>query len=239
MKQKRFTSWSYTRHNDYRRCPLAAKLKHLDKIMEPKGPPLIHGAEVHNGMEFFLKGTTKKLPLPLTPAVKKLCEKLRKQYLAKDGLRVIIEDTWAFTQAWEVTTWDDWDRCWLRVKVDVAQFTSPTEMEIIDWKTGKFRMEMTAEYEEQLELYALGALMMFPKLEAVRPRLIYLEAQLEYPSAAVIYCRGMVPKLMTDWAKRVRPMMKDQAFVPKPNQFCRWCHYRASNHAAGGGQCKY
>ena len=48
-----------------------------------------------------------------------------------------------------------------------------------------------------------------------------------------------MPKLKLEWNKRVKPMMLDKKFAPKPNQFCYSCHFRASNKDNGGGQCKF
>jgi CRISPR/Cas system-associated exonuclease Cas4 (RecB family) len=116
---------------------------------------------------------------------------------------------------------------------------------VTDWKTGKFRPESQEEYLEQLDLYGLGALLIYagrPGL-VVRPRLVYTDLGRIYPNCVdepvVEYRPEDLPKLKKTWEKRVKPMLADKTFAPKPNKYCYSCHYRASNKANGGGQCKF
>jgi hypothetical protein len=88
----------------------------------------------------------------------------------------------------------------------------------------------------------VGALLLYPHLERVRPRLAYLDLGVEYPAEgdeAIEFTREQLPALLKTWEKRVKPMFTDKRFAPRPNNNCRWCYFRASNAAAGGGQCQY
>ena len=69
---KAVTSWSFSRYGDYKKCPLAFKLKHIDKIQEPKSPAMQRGIDIHNLAEAYVVGKLAKLPpeLAATPAVK-------------------------------------------------------------------------------------------------------------------------------------------------------------------------
>ena len=234
---KQFTSWSFTRYSDYRLCPLKAKLKHLDKVAEPPNAAMQRGAAIHKIAENYIKGWSAKMP-PELWLYKALFNRLRKELnFGSSALkRMTVEKTWAFTRDWQPTTWNDWTNCRLRVKVDCAVVNGPL-IEIWDWKTGKYRADEAATtYTEQLELYALAGFCIYPQTQTIKAKLIYLDAKAEF---FMIFDRIDFSRFQKIWEKRTQPMLNDQRFAPRPNQFCNWCHYRALNKEAGGGQCKY
>lgn len=236
---KQLTSWSFSRYSDYKQCPLKAKLKHIDKIQEPPNEAMARGAEIHTKAEHYLKGIVKRLPAELK-LFKDEFTKLKK-LMDRKVLPPIVEDTWALTKDWAITSWNDWTGCWVRIKLDLAHHEDEKTLIVTDWKTGKFRPEMNEDYLEQLELYALGALLVLEHVEIVKPRLIYLDTGDVYPPEGeeLVYHRKDLEKLRKTWEKRVKPMMNDKKFAPRPNNKCRWCFYRKSNKANGGGQCSF
>lgn len=238
--QRGFTSWSFSRWSDYDLCPLKAKLKHLDKVQEPPNPAMARGAAIGKMAEQYIKG---EIGASLPDELKAFAAEfrmMRKQY-AKKKNGMVVEDTWAFKKDWSETVWNDWVECWVRIKLDVAHHDSATVLIVTDWKTGKFRPDNVDSYMMQLELYALGALLTYPHIEKVVPRLAYLDAGNFYPAPGeeTVFTRADVPRLKKLWAKRVAPMFADTQFAPRPNWSCRFCHYRAANKAGGGGQCKF
>lgn len=249
---KRFTSWSFSRYGDYKRCPLAAKLKHLDKVAEPGNDAMERGNEIHRIAELFIKGATLKDigggdPLRKPDPKRKddrggALHRFRTEFkalragYARAPQGMTVETTWAFTKAWGLTKWNDWDGCAVRIKVDLG-VTGDGVMRITDWKTGKFREEQKEDYLEQLELYALGAMLLRPDVLEVRPRLAYLDLGLCYPlrDSDLVYRRADLPRLKATWDKRTRAMLLDRHFAPRPNDKCRWCWYRADNTEQRGG----
>lgn len=236
---KQFTSWSFSRYSDYKLCPLKAKLKHLDKIFEPKNPAMERGAQIHNLAEDYLKGKVAKLAPELKLFAKEFAQ-LREFYKRRTSL-MTVEDSWAFTSSWSETRWDDWVNCWVRIKLDCGHQVSLDTLVITDWKTGKFREESNEEYMEQLELYALGGLLVYPHINNVIPYLAYTDQGFVYPDKEpLIFTRNDLQRLRTLWERRVTPMMKDKVFAPRPNSKCIWCWYGQSKKSAGGpGLCKY
>lgn len=239
---KTFTSWSVSRYHDYKQCPLKAKLKHLDKIQEPKNQAMERGAAIHTLAEKYIRSEIKTMPEELTRFAP-LFEALRKRFKRKTVMTV-VEDSWAYTKAWAITTWDDWTGCWLRVKVDTAWEESNGVLLIKDWKTGKFRDSDRVLYEEQLELYALAAFLQPPykHIHTVKGELVYLDLGLTYPTASLdverlTFVREQEKDLRKRWETRVKAMFSDTKFAPKPNALCKWCFYRKSNAINGGGQC--
>lgn len=237
---KKITAWSFSRYSDYKRCPLMAKLKHVDKIKEPGNPAMQRGADVHTLAEKYIKGQIRTLPAELK-LFKTEFAMLRKQY-KKSINGMVVEDDWAFTKDWGESVWNDWINCWLRIKLDCAHHLDADTLSITDWKTGKFREDMNEEYVEQLELYALAALLLHDHIQKAMPRLVYLDQGLIYPKGdeQMIFTRADIPKLKKLWEKRVKAMMNDTVFSPRPNDKCRFCFYGQSGIKKGGpNKCKY
>lgn len=232
---KKIESWSFSRYSDYKQCPAKAKYKHVLKMKEPKNQAMERGAAIHDLAEKYIKGTITRLPAEL-----KLFEvefkALKKQY-KKSINGMVVEDNWSFTKSWEETEWDNWVHCWVRIKLDCAHHDDEVTLRIRDWKTGKFREEMNEEYVEQLELYALAALLLHPHIERAVPELDYLDEGTIYPPEGkeLVFTRADIPRLKKLWEKRTKAMLNDTVFAPRPNDKCRWCFFSASKN----GPCKY
>ena len=237
--QRMFTSWSFSRLNDYRQCPAKAKYKHLLKLPEPSNKAMERGNAIHKVAENYIKGLLPpKMPDELSKFAD-LFKTLRAKYKKKIPA-MHVEGSLAFTRAWDETRWDDWDNCWLRIKVDCADHETLTTLDVYDWKTGKVSTSRQEEYVEQLELYALGGLLAFKHIKTVKPKLVYLDHKVVYPTAPadvkkLTFTRKDIPMLTKTWITRTDAMFNDEVFAPRPSDQCRWCHYRKSN----GGPCQY
>lgn len=234
------TSWSFSRYSAYKQCPYKLKLTAVDKLKEPGNQAMERGNQIHKLAEDFIKGKIPRLP----PELKLFADEfkaLKAQYKKKiNGMAV--EDNWSFTKDWDETSWNDWTHCWVRIKLDCAHHEDGETLRIRDWKTGKFRPEQNEEYVEQLELYALAALLLHDHIQRVIPELDYLDEGRSYPAEGeeLIFTRADIPRLKKLWEKRVKPMMNDKKFAPRPNDKCKWCFFGQSGKAKGGpGLCKY
>jgi RecB family exonuclease len=226
---KQITAWSFSRYSDYKKCPALAKYKHIDKLKEPGSAAMDRGTAIHKLAEDYTLGKIKALPpellsfKPEFAAVKKLKSKM-------------VEEQWAYKADWSPAAWNDWSGAWLRVKMDLAFIRDDNTLVVIDHKTGKFRPEQHEAYVEQLELYAAAGFVQCPDVLAVEPRLWYIDEGLDWPPEDTKpYLAKDAKKLRTTWEKRVKPMLNDTTFAPKPGDACRWCHFRRSN----GGPCKF
>ena len=216
---KRFTAWSYSRLSTYRDCPFKAKCKFLDKLKEPEGPALAHGSEIHKLAEGFLKGEIKRLPTEL--------KTLGKEFKDLKKLEVGTEEQWAFRQDWKTCDWFAVD-CWLRIIVDAYAKTDVHTLVIVDHKTGR----IYPEKQDQLNLYGLGGLLMYPEVNTVKTAFWYIDHNTVKEETVT---RDQLPDIKKHWNKEVKAMMLDTTFAPRPNDKCRWCHFRKSN----GGPCKF
>lgn len=216
---KKITSWSYSRYSLYSKCPAKAKYKFIDKMPDPGGPAMERGNLIHKLAEDYTLGNLKKLPPELA--------KFKDEFTELKKSKPIVEQTWAFTKDWLKTRWDDWQNCALRIKTD-ASCVDGTDLYIIDHKTGK----KYDDNKEQLELYAVGGALWFPKVKKIITQLWYLD------SGEVVdqeFDAKDAPKLQKEWDKRVEPMLNDTRFAPKPSHECRWCPFSKSK----GGPCKF
>jgi hypothetical protein len=230
------TAWSFSRYNTYKQCPLKAKLQYIDKIKEPPSAPMQRGSDIHKIAEDYITLPGRRLVPDDLMMFANLFRKLRKQH-KKVKSDMVVESEWAFKKDWTQTGWFDAD-CWLRMKLDVAWHEEAFVMIVNDWKTGKYRPDNIDSYVEQLELFALGAFLKYPHITLVKPQLAYLDLGITYPDVEkqdMFFTRDFVPTLMDTWEQRVEPMLSDEIFAPRPNQFCNWCHFRATE----GGQCKF
>lgn len=193
------------------------------------------GNSIHKIAENYTKGNlVGKFPEELSK-FKSLFVKLKAGY-KKKMYAMDVEETWAFTKDWVRTKWDDWNGCRVRIKLDNASHENPTTLVIRDWKTGKFRPEQHEDYLKQLSLYALGGFRAHEHIKTIKPQLVYLDQGEIYPKEKpLIYVRKQLPMLTKEWEDRVKPMLSDTFFAPRPSNGCHWCHYRKSN----GGPCQF
>jgi PD-(D/E)XK nuclease superfamily len=226
-------AWSFSRYNDYKKCPAFFKYKHIDKMAEAKNAAMERGTLYHKVAEDYLKGTTKILPLEL--------KKLGTEYKGWKAQKIkVVEEQWAFTRDWSETSWTNWSNCWLRVKLDFAYINIEHNVLVpVDHKTGKLRKEKNDEYMEQLELYGMAGLIKYPDVNAVSPRLAYIDEGVVYPDPdeqEIEYTRSDESKLKKKWEKKVVPMFADKTFRPTPSDnACKFCTYKKEN----SGPCRY
>lgn len=213
-------AWSYSAYGVYKQCPLKYKLTKIDKLPEPKGPALERGIEIHAKAEKFLKNGG---PIP------------RELSLFRDDFKWLYErgaapeERWGFTSQWTPIGFFA-KNVWLRLVVDTIVInTQGTHALIVDFKTGKMR----PGYDEQLELYVSAAFKFFPALETISTELWYLDSG-DCIGRDSEYTPKDADKFRKEWIKRIKPMQNDTRFDAKPNEWCRYCHFRKSN----GGPCK-
>lgn len=252
---KQFTSWSYSRYRDYKRCPAFAKYKHLDKLPEPSSPAMARGSAIGAMAEDYVNGKLRNLPAELY-AFKPHFEAARGLF-KKGG--VYVEESWCFDNQWrpikhafpldskgemnwgafKEADWTAWRSIWLRVKMDLCGVDKGVNvLRPVDHKTGKYRENDIGSYLEQLEIYSLGGMLQFPDVVGASPELWFLDADVNYPSVnreEIYYDRKELPRLQKIWMARVQPMFKDTTFRPTPNAKCTYCTYSK----AKGGPCKF
>lgn len=225
MSGERFKAWSFSRWQDYTRCPAFARYKHLLKLRAPAGPAADRGTLIHNDAEAYILGKTKRMPEELTG--------LRREYTALRALgvkgKLVTEQMWGFDREWRPCDPKAWDVCWLRVKADVVYLLKPTVLAVDDHKSGRRKDD---EHGQQLSLYGLSALLRYPKVQEVRGRMLYVDKHDKLP---LTFHRRDVEGLKTKWEHNVAFMFADKRFAPRPSNACTWCQFSK----AKGGPCKF
>lgn len=227
---KVFKSWSFSRWKDYDTCPAFAKYKHIDKLPAPKHPAAERGIQIAKDTEDWFNGDRRNMPKELKP--------LEKEYrVIKADKSTIAECGWAFTKEWEPCEMTDWNRCWLRVKIDLFRKSKDeTVLKIDDNKTGKYTEYNVPSYELQLDLYAAAGVVMFPRTKTIETRLLFSDLGIIHPqNGPAVYTAKQALASKREWEKRVKPMFADTRFAPRPSNFCRGCPYSK----AKGGPCKF
>ena len=223
-------SWSFTRYSDYNRCPAFFKYKYLDKLPTPKHPAMQRGADIADATEKWFKRERRTIPPELKP--------LESTYkaLRKDPT-VQAEAAWGFTRDWEPCGVKDWDRCFLRCKIDILTTSrDSTILNLYDSKTGKFSEHKVAEYQQQLKLYASAGTVMFPQAKKITTQLLFSDLGIKYPQEEPrVFTRAEAEAEIKEWEKKIKPMFADTQYAPRPNYSCRWCPFSRSK----GGPCKY
>lgn len=212
-------SWSYSRYALYNECPAKFYYKNIQKLPEPPAPAMERGNKIHKMAEDYTLGKMKTLPPEL--------KLFKDDFKMLKGCKPMVEQTWAFKQDWSETTWNDWNGCWLRIKTDAAALDE-TELDIIDHKTGKMR----DGYEEQMSLYPVGGFLKFPHVEKIYAHLWFLDSG---DRLTFEYKQSDLKPLIKDWERKVKPMMNDTRFAPKPSYKCQYCPFSK----AKGGPCKF
>lgn len=247
---KKITAWSFSRYSAYQQCPFKAKLTILEKRQEPKNEAMLRGAALHDAIATYLKKGG-KLPASIK-ALKSVLDPLRDQFkagmkLKVKGMQPETEEQWAFTVKWTQTEWKNWADAWVRIALDVMWWTDEETVRVRDWKSGKMNDKSVAEYLEQIELYALAVLLRYPHCKRVIPDLFFIDAMDSYPHELdLVFTQKDVKRLKKTWEMRVKRMLADTKFAPKPGWQCPGCFFNHSTQFGwkvkiekAAGPCKF
>jgi len=244
---------SFSRLIVFEDCNRRAKIAFVDRIKEPpRGDPPSYcpknpvtgerewfdkrGIRVHDTADAFLRNVG-----PACPEMEHFMpefEQLKKLFAAN---KVHAEETWAFTRDWDLTTWDDWDNCWMRIKVDAfailrGSLDEPVEAVVIDYKTGK-AWGNEAKHADQCQLYQLGAFKRFPTLETIHVEAWYLDQNCMLDGGVKTYLRPQGLRFQARWERRMKALTTESIFKPMPSKTaCKWCPFRQEIHG-GTGHC--
>lgn len=221
LPEPKITAWSYSRWRDYSKCPFYAKCKYVDKLKEPDSPAMARGTLVHKLAENFIKAEHQ----PLFSSELSL---FRDEFRYLRRLHAKAEEQWAFNANWEPVDWFA-PNAWCRVKVDAFARKHKRMGLVVDFKTGK----INPDHQDQLSLYAIGAFIMDPEIVVADTQNWYLD--LGKKTENVIFTVGMLEDLKKTWHGRVRALLADRDFVPRPNESCKWCAFSCGK----GGPCVY
>lgn len=222
-------SWSFSKAQDFQRCKLAYKIKHIDKVPEPERPlpkgKTEHGndrgSRIHDNIETYIRGEHDAL-----------CEEADKHFgIHIDLLRVLYQDgmvemegEWAFSEDWEVA---EWKAGYLRMKLDVLVKVSPTQAIVGDWKSGRhFGNEVV--HANQLNLYAVATFLRHPELEEISVADYYID---HGKTTERVFTREQALRYRRTFDKQGKDITSCTSFPANPNKFsCQWCPWGETGH---------
>lgn len=214
------TRWSYSSLSTYLECPKSYHLSYIMGVKTPPSPAMARGSRLHKQAENFLNGTFKQIPYDLAKVSIQLHE--LRQRKAKP------ERTWLLDRNWHPV--EDQSKAWIKSIVDV-HYLDPMTMTLYveDFKTGQ-------EYDshrDQLELYAIKGMIMYPGVERVDVSALYIDQGRRAKEDR--YLRAMLPKLQEKWHANAVRMMEDRVWEPTPSpDACKWCDFNKKR----GGPCE-
>lgn len=240
----KITAWSYSRLADYLKCPAFARFKHVLKLREPGNAAMDNGTRVHALAEVW---TTGRLPVddrnlnaPLRLELEQVIKsktipselyRFEEEFRHLRKMKATGEGNWGFTRQWETCSPTDWNRCWLRVKVDTMFLevtkvgrARKTVVHVVDHKTGR----EYAEHEKQRSLYALAAMIMYPDAAEIVVSHWYLDAGTI--GGPTVYLAAQRDELQAEWEKDTTALLNDTTFAMKPGSHCAYCWFRKSNN---------
>lgn len=211
----KINSWSFSRLQVFESCKYRAKLQWLDKVpdLQPK-TAADRGTAIHQEAEDYVIGKSdfthnlRHFKADLTA--------LKAHYA--EG-RVVCEQEWGFDTDWRIAAWRG---AWLRLKCDAVCRFSPQLAIVIDYKTGK-RFGNEVKHAEQLQLYAVCALLRDPTLEEVICELWYFD---QNELASFKMKRSQLKKYLQQFDKRGIAFTTESEFKANPNIYsCKYCPY--------------
>lgn len=222
----RIIALSYSRIKTHKECPRKAKYKFIDRMKEPGNLAMDRGSEVHKQLEEYID-QKRDVPeiLLRAPGVRAFIDVLR------EIEEVETEKQYAFDQYWRQTEWFS-PSVYMRVVYDAVLWEPETaSVLVVDHKTGK----RYADHEDQRKHYAYAAFQLWPDIEEVTPRFLYIDLdQVDYGTTAVapppVFHRDKDFKWLQDFCEEeARQVREDSIFPTRPTARCNWCHFRRSN----------
>lgn len=211
-------TWSFSSLQKYEMCPLSVYHQNFSpKVKKKTSIEAQRGVDIHALAEHWVQGDDDDIP----ECLNKLPNNFRQlQFDYRDG-NVRCEEKWGLTQMWEPCTWADPD-VWLRLICDVVIRENKQSIRIIDYKTGR-RFGKEFEHNNQLMLYAIAGMHMFPDCEHITTEIWYLK---EGSTLEKHYTRDMCDIFKPKWHQRAVTMTTDTEFMSNGSKGkCKWCDF--------------
>lgn len=203
---------SYSRLNDWRKCPYSAKHKYILKSVEfQQSAKMKRGDDVHKALENRVRLNT-----TLPPDMAQY-EPIAQSVLKANG-RKYCEEQLALDETLQPCGYRDWDNCYVRAKIDVLVVNGDTAWNA-DYKTGK-----PSDDEDQLCLSSAMLMNSRPEINRVAASYIWTETK---TNTTRMYNRENLDEM---WAPFLRDFAEIQKAVvtgywpSKPSNFnCGYC----------------
>lgn len=210
-------NWSYSRYSTWKKCPALLRFQIEYPMPRVSSPAMDRGTMIHKLFERYVLGEIEELGD--FEYYRDYLDKLREANATPEHPIALDKD-------WKPVGWNDENRWWRGV-LDLVVM-APTEVIVIDWKTGN----EYADHRDQREVYAAAYNAIDSSKEWVRVIHTYVDKK---QNTFSLYHADDLPALRKDWEAKVEEMFNDKHFVPNPGYHCRNCQYSRWND----GPCKF
>ena len=208
---------SYSSIKMWQDCPAKWAFNKIDRLPDEPGPAAKRGTRLHKAAEKYLKNELDERSLPVELL------KVLPILSALKGVGAVAEESWVVDRDWQTGGVP-----LFMAVVDVHYFMGD-ELHVKDLKSGK----QYPAHLDQLQLYAVIGMHLFPKVNRVHVSAIYIDEGRE--GAECTYERAMLPDLSQVWIDKATAVHNDGDYLPLPEpKKCRWCAYSKMK----GGPCE-
>jgi len=239
-------STSFSRTSDFEKCPFFFKLRHIEKIKDPRPldstveHPLDRGTRIHTLAEKYVENPLLRLPTELAHHAERF-DALRVAY--EKGM-VTLEMPLAFDKHWRQSASDDFKNTIYRMIADVVVQPTEERILIVDHKTGK-KKGNEIKHHQQLMEYAVGFSLVYADLQLFDTQIWYLDQPEGENVMKRSFTRTQVSNSFNPMRERHEKVLNAKVFPATPSQFaCLFCPYKAGvvgrgkNAYPGTGHCR-
>jgi hypothetical protein len=249
---RKHAPWSFSKMEMAESCP--AQFRHK-VILKTAAAPMPSdnkvGIVAHTILEHRVKGTpaheARKNALDQSPLTSQESEALRMldesmedflkrfdTFCKREGVhKILSEEEWAFTDAYKKTGFFDKD-VFFRGKMDLGAVTRSQDLFMIDHKSGMAKpLERDQKKRQQLQAYAVLALVNVPNIQGVRGGIHFMQGSPELRLQWTAYIpAARVRELYVPWLfGRINSAADNlsEPFEARPAKKwpCAWCQYQA------------
>lgn len=228
-------AWSHSRLSVFEQCKARFEYAYIQKIPEPERPlppgktehANDRGTRIHEAAERYIKGGVE-----LIDELAKFQDEMVQARAMFAAGKASTEGEWAYNRQWEPVAWMSSD-VWVRIKCDLVVTMEPTDLVVVDFKSGK-RWGNELKHAEQMQLYVIGTLCKYPHAQKVTTELWYLDLD---EISSMTYTREQGLRFLKNFEQRGERLTTCEEFPANPNKFaCRFCPYKPKE-LGGTGHC--
>lgn len=217
--------WSFKKWKMYKQCPMAVKLKYVERCPEPPPDPKSEearqrGIRVHDQMRAAVLQETEvpAFAKDFSDIIAALVERG-----AQAEVPMYLNNRWLQHPTYEGH--------WLQLTQDVLVVAEQDGFVLTgDWKTGR-RYGNEYFHFKQMELYSVAAWRVYPGMPEYINELYYLDKKDVW---TITFTEAQLEKALANWDAEVDVMFNDKTFRPRPSvDNCRFCPFSSR----GSGAC--
>jgi len=231
------TPYSHSKIALFYQCPFKFKLNYIDKIRkESKNVALFKGSFAHlileNKFNYNVEFETNDIfTQDEKDKVKKYLKDFENSEIGQKYKNIMNSQNCGYEINFMICrdknslfACDDKSKSLILGYIDFMYLDENKILNIIDWKTGKFK-ELKFQGTEQVEIYAIWAFLKFDFLQEVKCKFVYIEHKKE---TEINYKKFQLKDLISKHIKRIKKIEisnKLNEFKKTISPLCNWCDY--------------